>query len=125
MATATQGPEVRRVSTTPRLHGERLELLLAGIAPLLLGLAGLIVLEGPADRPELNQPPAVILSYFGEQDTVILGSFLLMLAAVASSGSRARCGSSSAGRRAVKAASAPSPSAAAWRRACSCWRGRR
>ena len=83
MATATQGPEVRRVSTTPRLHGERLELLLAGIAPLLLGLAGLIVLEGPADRPELNQPPAVILSYFGEQDTVILGSFLLMLAAVA------------------------------------------
>ena len=35
------------------------------------------------DRPELDQPPAVILSYFGEQDTVILGSFLLMLAAVA------------------------------------------
>jgi len=49
----------------------------------LLGLAGLIVLEGPADRPELNQPPSVILSYFGEQDTVVLGSFLLMLAAVA------------------------------------------
>ena len=47
-----------------------------GFAPLLLGLAGLIVLEGP----ELDQPPAVILSYFGEQDTVILGSFLLMLA---------------------------------------------
>src|SRR5512132_1177275 len=83
MATATQRPEVRRISTTPRLHGERLELLLAGIAPLLLGLAGLIVLEGPADRPELNQPPAVILSYFGEQDAVVLGSFLLMLAAVA------------------------------------------
>ena len=83
MATATQRPEVREVSTTPRLHGERLELLLSGIAPLLLGLAGLIVLEGPADRPELDQPPAAILSYFGEQDTVILGSFLLMLAAVA------------------------------------------
>jgi hypothetical protein len=83
MATATQGPEVRKVSTTPRLHGERLELLLSGIAPLLLGLAGLIVLEGPADRPELNQPPAAILSYFGEHDTVVLGSFLLMLAAVA------------------------------------------
>jgi hypothetical protein len=83
MATATQGPEVRKVSTTRRLHGERLELLLSGIAPLLLGLAGLIVLEGPADRPELNQPPAAILYYFGKQDTVILGSFLLMLAAVA------------------------------------------
>lgn len=82
MATATRGPEVRRVSA-PGLHRERLELLLAGIAPLLLGLAGLIVLEGPADRPELNQPPAVILSYFGEQDTVILGSFLLTLAALA------------------------------------------
>ena len=30
---------------------------------MLLGLAGLIVLEGPADRPELDAPPAVILSY--------------------------------------------------------------
>jgi hypothetical protein len=83
MATATQGPEIPRVSTTPRLHGEWLGVLLAGIAPLLLGLAVLIVLEGPADRPELDQPPTVILSYFGEQDTVVLGSFLLMLAAVA------------------------------------------
>ena len=44
-------------STTPRLHGERLELLLAGIAPLLLGLAGLIVLEGPADRPSSTSHP--------------------------------------------------------------------
>ena len=76
-------PRSEGSARTPHLHGERLELLLVGIAPLLLGLAGLIVLEGPADRPELNQPPAVILSYFGEQDTVILGSFLLMLAAVA------------------------------------------
>jgi len=83
MATATQGPEVRGGGTTPQLHGERLELMLAGMVPSFLGLAGLIVLEGPADRPELNQPPAVILSYFGEQDTVIFGSFLLMLAAVA------------------------------------------
>jgi hypothetical protein len=87
MATATQGPDVRKVATkeggTAGLHGERLELLLAGVAPLLLGLAGLIVLEGPADRPELNQSPAVILSYFGKQDTVILGSFLLTLAALA------------------------------------------
>jgi hypothetical protein len=87
MATATGGPEVRRVDTLPerepRLRGERLELLLAGVAPLVAGLAGLIVLEGVADRPELDQPPAVILSYFHEQDTVILGSFLLMLAALA------------------------------------------
>jgi hypothetical protein len=53
----------------------------SGVAPLLLGVGGLIVLEGPADRPELDQPPVMILGYFAQQDTVILGSFLLMLAA--------------------------------------------
>jgi hypothetical protein len=79
MATATRGPDVRHL---PGLHGERLTLLLSGVAPLLLGIAGLIVLEGPADRPELDQPPVMILSYFSEQNTVILGSFLLMLAAM-------------------------------------------
>ena len=62
-------------------RGERLTLLVSGVAPLLLAVAGLIVLEGPADRPELDQPPVMILSFFAEQDTVILGSFLLMLAA--------------------------------------------
>jgi hypothetical protein len=51
------------------------------VAPLVLALAGLIVLEGPADRPELDQPPVMILAFFAQQDTVILGSFLLMLAA--------------------------------------------
>jgi hypothetical protein len=66
----------------PGLHGERLTLLVSGVAPLLLGLAGLIVLEGPADRPELDQPPVMILDYFSGQDTVIIGSFLLMLAAM-------------------------------------------
>ena len=79
MATARRGPEVRHL---PGLHGERLTLLVSGVAPLLLGLAGLIVLEGPADRPELDQPPVMILDYFSGQDTVILGSFLLMLAAM-------------------------------------------
>ena len=64
--------------------GQRAEQLapLTGIAVLVLGLAGLIVLEGPADRPELDAPRAVILAYFGDRDTVIFGSFLLMLAAV-------------------------------------------
>jgi hypothetical protein len=79
MATATRGPDARRL--IGGLHGDRLTLLLSGVAPLLLGVAGLVVLEGPADRPELDRPPVEILSYFGEQDTVILGSFLLMLAA--------------------------------------------
>jgi hypothetical protein len=63
------------------VRAERLAPLI-GIAPMLLGLAGLTVLEGPADRPELDAPPAVILSYFGDRDTVVLGGFLLMLAAV-------------------------------------------
>lgn len=49
---------------------------------LVLGLAGLIVWEGPADRPELDAPRSVILAYFGDRDTVIFGGFLLMLAAV-------------------------------------------
>jgi hypothetical protein len=49
---------------------------------ILRGVAGLIVLEGPADRPEYYAPRREILRYFGEQDTVILGSFLFMLAAV-------------------------------------------
>ncbi len=39
---------------------------LSGVAVLVLGLAGLIVWEGPADRPELDAPPGVILAYFGE-----------------------------------------------------------
>ena len=78
MATATQGHGARGVTG---LHGDRLSLLASGVTPLLLALTGLIVLEGPADRPELDQPPVMILSYFAEQDTVILGSFLLMLAA--------------------------------------------
>lgn len=60
---------------------ERLALL-AGVAVLVLGIAGLVVWEGPADRPELDAPPGVILGYFGDRDTVILGGFLLMLSAL-------------------------------------------
>jgi hypothetical protein len=56
---------------------------LIGFAPLVLGVAGLAVLEGPADRPELTAPPALIRLYFLDGDTVILGSFLMMLAALA------------------------------------------
>ncbi|MDQ2676714.1 MAG: hypothetical protein M3Y34_07870, partial [Actinomycetota bacterium] len=65
------------------MRGRRADELapLTGIAVLLLGLAGLIVWEGPADRPELDAPPEVILAYFGDRDTVVLGGFLLMLSA--------------------------------------------
>lgn len=55
---------------------------LTGVAVLVFGLAGLIVLEGPADRPEVNVAPSAFASYFGKSDTVILGSFLLMLSIV-------------------------------------------
>jgi hypothetical protein len=86
MATAMQGPEVQRLTRQPGggtspPRAERLAPL-TGIAVLLLGLAGLIVWEGPADRPEWDAPRGVILTYFGDRDTVIFGSFLLMLAAV-------------------------------------------
>lgn len=54
---------------------------LTGVAVLLLGVAGLVVWEGPADRPELDAPPGVISAYFGDRDPVILGGFLLMLSA--------------------------------------------
>lgn len=55
---------------------------LTGIAVPVLALAGLIVLEGPADRPEVDVDPGAFVTYFGERDTVILGSFLLMLSVV-------------------------------------------
>lgn len=55
---------------------------LTGIAMPLLALAGLILLEGPADRPEVNVASSAFVSYFGERDTVVLGSFLVMLSVV-------------------------------------------
>ena len=86
MAAATQGPDVQRPTATQGggATWPRAEQLapLTGIAPFILGLAGLVVWEGPADRPEWDAPRGVILSYFGDRDTVILGGFLLMLAAL-------------------------------------------
>jgi hypothetical protein len=84
MATTTHPPQLVESppnGATSRRPAERLAPL-TGVAVMLLGVAGLIVLEGPADRPEFSAPRREILRYFGEQDTVVLGSFLLMLAAV-------------------------------------------
>ncbi len=85
MAAAAQGPDVQGAMKSPGAgkgwpRAERLAPL-SGFAPLVLGLAGLIVWEGPADRPEFDQPARVILAYFRDRDAVILGGFLLMLAA--------------------------------------------
>jgi hypothetical protein len=70
---------------SPRVGAAAVERLapLAGVATLLLGAAGLIVLEGPADRPEADAAPRVMFAYFADRDDVILGSFLLALSVVA------------------------------------------
>lgn len=86
MAAAMQGPDVQTPSGMRRRGaawpGAEQLAPLTGIAPVLFGLAGLVVWEGPADRPEWDAPRGVILSYFGDRDTVVLGGFLLMLAAL-------------------------------------------
>lgn len=74
------------MATTIRTSGvspiERLAPL-SGVAVVPLALAGLILWEGPADRPEFDAAPGLMLTYFRDQDAVILGGFLFMLAAVA------------------------------------------
>jgi hypothetical protein len=82
MATAIPEPEVRRVTRVPQwLRGETLAPL-TGIASALFGAAGVIVLEGFADRPDADSDPGAFLAYFQDRNTVILGSFLLMLSVV-------------------------------------------
>ena len=82
MATTIHGPKVGRAdrTTASRARAEQLAPL-AGLAVLPLGLAGLVVWEGVADRPEWDQPARTFLTYFGEQDAVVSGAFLMMLAA--------------------------------------------
>jgi hypothetical protein len=75
MSTAIHRPHV---GLPGRLHAEQLAPL-TGVLTLVLGLGGLIVLEGPADRPELDQPGRVMLDYFAQHDTVVLGGFLMLL----------------------------------------------
>jgi hypothetical protein len=75
MATTVQ---VRRAG---EMTAERLAPL-TGVAVMLFGLAGLVVLEGPADRPEADAAPLAMLRYFADRDDVILGSFLLVLSVV-------------------------------------------
>ena len=64
MANATHAPEAQGLAKPPggATGWRRAEQLapLTGIAVLVLGLAGLIVLEGPANRPELDAPRSVI-----------------------------------------------------------------
>ncbi len=77
MATAAHAP---RAGTSPTHRAANLAPL-TGAGVLVFGLAGLIVWEGPADRPEYNAPPSLILSYFHDRSTVVLGGLLLALSA--------------------------------------------
>jgi hypothetical protein len=55
---------------------------LTGVASTLLVIAGIVVLEGVADRPEESAPPEVVTAYFGDQNAVMGGSALFMLGAL-------------------------------------------
>src|SRR5438046_2175628 len=53
---------------------------LAGIVAVALWVAGVIVLEGPADQPDTNAPALEILSFFKDEGSAIItGAFLFML----------------------------------------------
>jgi hypothetical protein len=77
----TTQPSATRTAATVRPSAERLAPL-TGVATLLFGLSGWIVLEGPADRPEADVSPAAFVTYFGDRDAVVIGGFLMMLSVV-------------------------------------------
>lgn len=52
---------------------------LTGVIATLLVIAGIVVMEGVADRPEESAPAGLVLSYFRDQDAVMAGSALFML----------------------------------------------
>jgi len=64
-------------------HGGALQLApLTGVVATLLVIAGIVVMEGVADRPEESAPPELVLAYFRDQDAVMGGSALFMLGAL-------------------------------------------
>jgi hypothetical protein len=53
---------------------------LDGIAAVVLWVAGVVVLQGPADQPDTDAAPATALAFFKEHhDAILLGTFLYML----------------------------------------------
>jgi hypothetical protein len=52
---------------------------LSGVVATLLVIAGIVVMEGVADRPEESAPASLVLSYFRDQDAVMAGSALFMI----------------------------------------------
>jgi hypothetical protein len=53
---------------------------LDGIAAVVFWVAGVIVLQGPADQPETDASPARALEFFeGHSGAILLGTFLFMI----------------------------------------------
>jgi hypothetical protein len=53
---------------------------LDGIAAVVFWVAGVAVLQGPADQPDTNASPARALVFFKtEEDAILLGTFLFMV----------------------------------------------
>jgi hypothetical protein len=80
MATAMKQPSL---GTHPHewLSAARLAPL-TGVAAMLAGLGGLVVLEGPGARPEWDAPQRLFLEYFSDRGSVVFGSFLFMLSGI-------------------------------------------
>ena len=69
--------------TSERAPARRLRLApLTGVVSVLLVIAGIVVMEGVADRPEESAPAEVVIAYFRDQDSVMGGSALFMLGAL-------------------------------------------
>jgi hypothetical protein len=50
---------------------------LDGIAAVVLWVAGVLVLQGPADQPDTDAAPVTALAFFEEHhDAILLGTFL-------------------------------------------------
>jgi hypothetical protein len=81
-ALTTREPDVAGPRKSPQVHGWFALAPLAGVVATILIIAGIVVLEGVADRPEESAPPGVVMAYFRDQDAVLGGSALFMLGAL-------------------------------------------
>jgi hypothetical protein len=72
-----------RVGESPEMSLARWEERMApfdGILAVVFWVAGVLVLQGPADQPETDASPARALAFFKEEDgAILLGTFLFMI----------------------------------------------
>jgi hypothetical protein len=84
-ATVKSSPTRQTVAGRARVPRARKALQLApltGVVATLFVIAGIVVLEGVADRPEESAPPDVVMTYFRDQDAVMAGSALFIVGAL-------------------------------------------